>query len=84
MDNALSDARKALEQAENLPADEVASLQSLIAEVENTELTEDNRLPLVKRLRQAIANLGNPLYSSVIDDTSSYIVYSEGGANDGG
>ena len=52
--------------------------------MENTELTEDNRLTLVKRLRQAIDNLGTPLYSSVIDDNSPYIVYSEGTANDGG
>ena len=84
VDNALANARKALEEAENLPADEVASLQALITEVENTELTKDNRLTLVKRLRQAVENLGNPLYGSIIDDTSPYIVYSEGDANYGG
>lgn len=84
VNNTIDDAKKALEHAENYPADKVESLRALVSEAENTELTEENRYPLVKRIRQAVDNLGVELYSTIIDDTNPYIVYSEGDANNGG
>lgn len=68
VDNALIEARTALEEvSEAAPASRRRALAQAIEEAETTELNEDNRYPLVQRLRLRVQELYEPSDEPEID-----------------
>lgn len=82
--NTLLQAQEKLDSYGDVLPDGADTLLSVMEEVQAAQLTEENRLDYVKRLRQAMNQLGEKLYVKTIDDTDEEIIWSEGGANGGG